>query len=345
MFCPKCGTQLDENVRFCAGCGHRFENAPAQVQPPSAPIQQQTPPQPAPVIQQAPTQNAPKNEKGANPIVVFFITFLVLGAIVAAIMLFVYPGLLMGGSDDDDDSSSKKAKDSSSVSQIDSSEADSSEADSSKEETTTTTAATTTTTSAAPPTTSAPETPPTDTTTTAMTLTPPDTQATTTTAAPVSTDLDEAEKFSTDQRATFEEFDWCYSQSSLVREAPADAKLLTTAQSITGGWKCMIVYSEKKDSEVLAREINNMYIGAADNIIAVVIDWHLMEIPGSESINEDDMDDSTLTADYKSGGFKGSSDEMTLELTKFWQKDGKQYAIGELTTEGDFYGYVALVRK
>ena len=57
-FCPKCGTQLVDEARFCSKCGAaqpNMENVPAP-QPATA-VQQTPAPQPAPV--QEPSQMTP----------------------------------------------------------------------------------------------------------------------------------------------------------------------------------------------------------------------------------------------------------------------------------------------
>ena len=45
MFCPKCGTQLEDGARFCPTCGRQVNGAPAaQPEPVSAPQPEQAAP-------------------------------------------------------------------------------------------------------------------------------------------------------------------------------------------------------------------------------------------------------------------------------------------------------------
>ena len=266
-------------------------------------------------------------------------------------MLFVYPGWLVGADDDDDDdSSSRRSKDSSSVSQVDSdssddksSSSDDKDDESSQEETSATT--TTSVTTSAPPEETASAT-----TTTADILTPPDTQATTTTKASPSggnnndDDFTEAMNFSTNSRPTFDEFDWCYGQSDLVRSVPSGAVKLTSASSIAGGWKCMFMYSRGDSGDLLARELSNITFDVKGSSVTANIDWYLMEQPESETIPEEDFDDESFDASFSGGKLSGTFYDNAIEITEFWKENGKEYAYGEYKLEDDIYIYIALVR-
>lgn len=342
MFCPKCGTKLDDGARFCPACGNMFEAAavdddtavqptdmqafvPAEEISPMLPSftqempiqsapQQNTPPmRPAPQqpAQQQPAQQAKKSShKGLTAFLAVLLTLLVAGSA----LYYFNPGEIFGSSDDDD-SSSKKSKDSS-VSQVDdeddddddddddSSDDESSQSDDSSEtETTTTTTVTTT---------DEPE----ETTTTSETTDdssdPTDTttsatdDTTTTTGTPGNVDEDEdyneAMKYSTDEEPDFDEFEWCYGQSDMVTAAPAGAEKITKANRMAGGWKCMIIYSTSKQSEALAREVNKVTIDPTADGVNMTIDWRTMEVPGAGTIPEDTSDDTTFAVSTDSNG-------------------------------------------
>lgn len=91
MFCPNCGTQLPENSSFCPNCGTRF--AAAQ-QPQYQPPQQQYPQQ----YQQAqPQQSYAPRKRGRGGLIAGIAAL----AVVAAVALFVWPGVLRGEKADD----------------------------------------------------------------------------------------------------------------------------------------------------------------------------------------------------------------------------------------------------
>ncbi|MBR1393712.1 MAG: zinc ribbon domain-containing protein [Ruminococcus sp.] len=358
MFCPNCGNQVPDNAKFCGGCGYRFPEAEAAVQEavpqqapvipepvreiiPDQPVQQAYEPVPQPMPQQpypAATQSSDE-KKGLGSVAIFLITFLILGIIMAAVILFVYPGVLMGK---DDDSSSKSSKKSSSSVVVDDSEKDSSK-DSDADVTTTTTTTTVTTSKpdeTEPPettTTEPKETEPVETETTEDILTPP-----------VPADL------STYDRPTMNDFTWCVGQDGFLKAMPAGAEQMTSADEIDGGWKCFINYEMEDVGFGTMRELDNVDIQFTDSSSGVfTIDWYLM-MDGDETMDESDTADSDFAASLSGGRLTAVGDEdsgdAVIYIEKFYRLDGKEYAygfidMGELPEDaGSYEIYVALVR-
>lgn len=369
MFCPKCGTQLDDNARFCSGCGHMFESIPAPEEtmtdmeafvpmeeipantpPVSPPPMQEMPPMQQPV--QPSPQPAAQVKKKSHAALTAVLSILLVCAVAGSALFYFNPGGMFGGDDDDDDSSSKK--DSSSVSQSDddSEDDESSDTDDESSEETTTETTTTTTSSTTEPedTTTTADTSPTDDTTTTTSDTETETTTTTSDKQGGSTvnedeDYNEAMKYSTSDRPDFSEFEWCYGQSDLVRRMPAGAQQIKTANRMAGGWKCMFIYSTSKNSDMLAREINNITIDPTADEVNMTIDWYLMEIPDSESVPEDNMDDTTFPVTVNSNGaILGEPQGGTLVISDFWNDGKNDYAVGEYQTDSGLYAYIALYR-
>ena len=360
MFCPNCGTQLDDNAKFCASCGTSIgEETPAEpVQPeqpaftppppviPQEPVQPAPVPMPQPVQQPYPQQEAAAVKSGPNPVLVFFLTFVLLGAIVASVILFWKPGYLVKKDDSSSKSgSSKSVKD-------DSDKDDPRKDDSDKDGSKTTEIMTVTAapeTSAPDTETEPPETEPSETETKKPVETePPETEPseTETVAPPAEGHEDalmKAAKYSTSARPTYDDFVWCVGQYGYQKEMPSNAKRITDPYELSGGWKCFIFY-DMKDKGTM-REIDNVRIDVDDKgEITFTIDWY-------EADYGDGPEDETSLEDEV---FKGKMTDGKLEVTgisylvldNFWYssefRDG-QYAAGSIEA-GDFDVYIALMR-
>ncbi len=92
MFCQKCGRKLEENAKFCTGCGSKFELKETYAQP-----QQQAQPQfqsvqpSVPVMQNQQTAVKEKKKGGKKPLVIVIVILLVL-AIAGGVAAFLLSG-------------------------------------------------------------------------------------------------------------------------------------------------------------------------------------------------------------------------------------------------------------
>ncbi|MBR6046309.1 MAG: zinc ribbon domain-containing protein [Ruminococcus sp.] len=349
MFCPNCGNQIEDESKFCGFCGYNFaaeEAAPEPEQPQQfeQPQYEQPQPQqyeqpaayvppvrPAPdVPAQQPGYQAPAAVKtGPNPVLVFILTFVLLGSIVASVMLFWKPGFLVN-KDEDSSSQSSKSK---------SSKADDDDDDSSKEESVTARSTET----AAPVSSSVPDvTEPPETVTETETVTePPESVIDTDTETeptqkpePPAGKHDEAlavaAKYSTTERPTLEDFVWTVGQYDYIAEMPEGAKRITDPYELSGGWKCFIYYD--LSSGIQMRELNSVNIAVADDeTITLTIDWY-KAYEGDEYIDETDMDDEDFVGKLNNGKLVANG-VATLTINDFWQsdefKDG-QYGSGDI---------------
>ena len=312
MICPNCGKQINDGDLFCAYCRQRVGSQPVQqtIQPvyvqPEQPVNNMDPNQTgnAQSVQSAYQQNSAAKEQ--HPAAVFFTTLLVGGVLIASFIMFIKPGYMLGR--DNDDSSSRKKKSDSSVSAVEvkadekagktttKKSPDGDDESSSGDvvttagttkkttatddpiETATATTKTTTSSSATATTKTTTKSTADNTTTTAAPSNP-----TTTTAAPKSDDdiaKEEAANYSTDEKPSFSDFEWCYGQFGLVQDPPNNVEYLMQPGSWTGGWKCMIVYSTSENGGQYIREINNVYIGIEDTSISMTVKHYIYEIDG-----------------------------------------------------------------
>jgi len=342
MFCPKCGKQIKDDDIFCAYCGESITHG---AQAPANPGPAQQTPYTLP-NQAAPTPNNysypqqpnvfPKSGGKKNGgMIAIIVTLSVLLAASVGIVIF----LLVKNSEDD----SSGGKSGGSKNAVVTSDTTESEVTTVTEETTSGTEPTTesTTVTAA-------------TTTTTETTTEPETTATETATEPttaISADSAakaEAAAYSTNDRPTFAEFDWCAGQFGLVSTPPPNAEVIENYYATGGGWKSMIVY-EDTTGVGITREIDNIEIFFDGNRVTLTVDWYYVEPPYSEAYY---MDEGTVT--QFSGAVNGSvihtaadvnGETVTIDLHSFWKTDGKQYAIGALYLPDGTSNYLALVRK
>ena len=299
MFCPKCGTQLNGNEAFCGSCGFSFS---------------QSTPTPQLRSQQAAPPTAQKAQaKGANPIVVFLLTFIILGAIAAAVILFIEPGVLRDNGDDDGESSSVLANDSDESSEEEKEKTVTKKADdnSSQEESTTAS----------------------QTTTTAQAETPE--PATTTTTEPPQ---------STKERPAFDEFEWCFGPEGVIYDIPGGMEEIDDISTCTGGWKALVIYNPTNKAGTYIRELDNFTILIADGKAEVIVDWYLMDIDTGESYSEEDLEDTTFTGQVQDGEIYALAGDAAMTINRFWTDGEKQYATGMIDLGDGTYAYAGLVR-
>lgn len=102
MFCPKCGTQNADGVKFCANCGNNLmpDAAPAQPQAPYAAPVQPAQPTPAPVQPVAPIVAMPQQKTNVLCIVgmiTSFVSIITLGTTSLVSLILSIIGLITAG--------------------------------------------------------------------------------------------------------------------------------------------------------------------------------------------------------------------------------------------------------
>ncbi len=325
MFCPKCGSNMPDGVKFCQNCG--------------TPLAQQTqvPPDTAsqPQMYTAAPQQSSDVQKEPNQLLIFFLTVLICGSILAAVMLFVKPGYLISK----DDSSSVTA---SSRKDKKSDEAPDKKEDSSSEEKTETQ-------TEKPAETSAPE----GTVTEVQTETKPSE-----TSAPVETSGPEGPsgvpdveitKYHTEEKPEMEAFDWFYGQNGVVESVPEGAEEITDIAYIIGGWKCLMDYNPSDESSNM-KELDNADISLSNSKVKMTLKGYKLVMPGdSGTFSVDGDDPEEVLGDWDNGKVSLDTGSMVIKIEHFYMMkdaDGteRQYGVGKLYAGDLDFGYIALVR-
>jgi flagellar basal body-associated protein FliL len=341
MFCPKCGKQIKDDDIFCAYCGESITpGAPAPANPGPAQQTPYTPPNQVPPTPnnynypQQPNVFAKSGGKKNGGMIAIIVTLSVLLAAAVGGVIF-----LLAKNSGDDSSSDKASESENAVVTSDTTEAETTAV---TEETTSETEPTTKSTATTERTTTTTETT-TVTETTTETATEPETAISADSAAKA-----EAAAYSTNDRPTFAEFDWCAGQFGLVTAPPPNAEVIDNYYATGGGWKSMIVYEDTTGAGP-TREIDNIEIFFDGNRVTLTVDWYYVEPPYSEAYY---MDEGTVTqftgavngnVIHTAADVNGST--VTIDLHSFWRADGKQYALGTLYLSDGSTNYLALVRK
>ena len=339
MFCPKCGKQINDGDVFCAYCRSRINTQSANPQSvQQVGFQCEQPVSFVPNSYQTGsaqqmTHSTPIKQR--NPVAVFFTVFLTGCALIASFVMFIKPGYML--QKDDDDSSRSSQKHDSSVSAVDK---DSSKADKKTKTVTKTEKPTETSESAATTsvsTTTETSAPTEEVTTAPVTEPPAESKADDNRQAKA-----EAENFSTDEKPSFEDFEWCYGQFGLVRDPPENCEFLTDPISWSGGWKCFIIYTTAENADPYIREINNVNIGVDGTALALKMKHYLYEVDGESY-------DDSVTSDFDFSGkvYQGMFDALgvgRVTMTSFWKKDGHEYAVGDYLLQSGENVYIAFMR-
>lgn len=341
-FCANCGHHVDDGDTFCDNCGARLNDNTAT----DASAGSGLPPPPSPAANLS-QKTVKSGSKTALAVILSAVSVLA----VLGVVLFVAPGFLRTKNpppirDDGGNVSSTTDSAESGRSNNESSDKESSanSTDDAVSHDTETSSAETT----------APAT-----TTTAETTTAPVTETTapvtdieeTTTISENDHSLDEknavyaeALAFSTDDRPDYSEFEWCFGQGGLVYNVPDNAEMITDPLGYTGGWKAMVIYNPTNSAGTFMRELDNIDIGVYDDTCIITIDWYYMEIDGSESYNEEDVEDSNFSGTATDTGLYASGD-AEISINSLWKADGKEYALGALITSDGLPAYLAMVRR
>jgi hypothetical protein len=148
---------------------------------------------------------------------------------------------------------------------------------------------------------------------------------------------------STTKRPDLGDFLW-YTEDVFYDGVPADIAVIDDFNNLIGGWKGLIIYDPDNITGDNAMEFLNANIEGTENNLSLTLDWYLMFIAGEGSgFDETDMEDSVFNGKWENGGLWASG-PGTIYLTKFYELDNKQYAVGTIDTPDGIPAFIALVR-
>ena len=148
---------------------------------------------------------------------------------------------------------------------------------------------------------------------------------------------------STEERPDLEDFLW-YTEDVVYDGVPSDANIIDNIGPLTGGWKALIIYDPDNEYDAGAMEFLNIVLAGTAESLSLTLDWYqIFWANEGESFDETDMEDGVFSGKWENGGLWASG-AGTIRLTQFYEKNGKQYAVGTMDTPDGIPALVALVR-
>ena len=148
---------------------------------------------------------------------------------------------------------------------------------------------------------------------------------------------------STEKRPDLEDFLW-YTEDVAYDGVPSDANIIDNIDPLTGGWKAIIIYDPNDEYDAGAMEFLNIAFAGTAESLSLTLDWYqIFWANEGERFDETDMEDGVFSGKWENGGLWASG-AGTIRLTQFYEKNGKQYAIGTMDTPDGIPALVALVR-
>jgi len=140
-------------------------------------------------------------------------------------------------------------------------------------------------------------------------------------------------------RPTAEDFTWL--SGVLNGGLPSGATLLSDGASVSGMWKGYLMFVE--DGQIVVQQLLNAEIMAGDRAVTVILDWYQVNY-GDGFHEEQGVTASTYDGAIDQGTVTCYGMSGNLELTSFYQLEGKQYAVGTYMVPSGEVAYVGLVR-
>ena len=122
---------------------------------------------------------------------------------------------------------------------------------------------------------------------------------------------------------------------------PENAVEIEGNLAINGYWKGMHIYLQ--DGDEIARELVIYEVQCGQRAAAVTLDWQQINY-GEGWEDESGEEPLVMNGAYDTGSVTCFVDNARLELDRFYEADGVQYAVGTLAMENGGMAYVGLVR-
>lgn len=160
------------------------------------------------------------------------------------------------------------------------------------------------------------------------------------TPEPVVSSHPEVKKDPDGRRPDYSDFDWYFND---VKEHGmwSDAEKIDNLGEVIGDWKAYILYDPDKTTDEPCEMLFNIDISVGQHDLSVLCDWYYLWDFSDEPEYQDSQ--STFRGPWNNGSISASG-PGTMNLTGFYAKNGKQYAVGSMTSRDGVPAVVALVR-
>lgn len=145
-------------------------------------------------------------------------------------------------------------------------------------------------------------------------------------------------------RPKHDDFNW-FTESLNKSVSYGDVTPVSDFEKVKGCWKALIYTDPKEEKNCGKMQILNVVVSGSASDVDVVAKWYgALVLNSGEQRDESQEPDSKLNGNWSGKGFSVTGDDMTITIESVWEKDGKQYATGNVENSLGIPTVVALVR-
>ncbi len=150
-------------------------------------------------------------------------------------------------------------------------------------------------------------------------------------------------ELSTTERPSLEDFLW-YTENVMYEGVPVDVIDITDLSRLTGSWKSLIMYDPEGMWGPSGMSFSNTDISGNEEELTLTVDWYMtFWSQEGQSVDESNQDDAAFNGKWENDGLWASG-PGTIRITRFYEWNEKQYAIGTMDSPDGIPANVALIR-
>ena len=138
------------------------------------------------------------------------------------------------------------------------------------------------------------------------------------------------------------EFTWFTNSVLHTKQPPEGAVPVSDVRSMTGDWKCLILYSPEADFSLQGFAFCNAALSGDASALTTTFKWNTF-VFGGQTIDQRNEANAVFTGSY-ADGVVTMSGPGAFRLEQFYELDGKQYAFGHYTPPDGESAVIAMVR-
>lgn len=161
-------------------------------------------------------------------------------------------------------------------------------------------------------------------------------------AAPVQEQSAPAVVYSASTPPAPSEFTWFTNGVLRTKQPPEGAVRVSDVQSITGDWKCLILYSPEADFSLQGFAFCNTTLSGDASAMTTTFKWNTF-VFGGQTIDQRNEANAVFSGSYADGAVSMSG-PGAFRLEYIYELDGRQYAFGQYIPPDGESAMIAMVR-
>lgn len=138
------------------------------------------------------------------------------------------------------------------------------------------------------------------------------------------------------------EFTWFTNGVLHTKQPPEGAVPVSDVQSMTGNWKCLILYSPEADFSLQGFAFCNTTLSGESSAMTATFKWNTF-VFGGQTIDQRNEANAVFTGSYADGAVSMSG-PGAFKLEHIYELDGRQYAFGQYIPPDGESAMIAMVR-